>query len=846
MQFTTSRLAQGAKVLLLIFAAALPLLFLPQPLGVGLGREAVLSVLIVGAAMLWLLSALASGEVRWSHSPVLYAGAALVLVFAASAFLSVEPRAAFLSGDTAVERVWWLALGLVLMIAAGAVPRRREDADALVGTLILAGGVSALATALQLLFGISLLRYLGVAAGPDANVIGTINGLALFYAAVFMMSAGALVAPGAREWSRMKQGAMAASAGLLFFSMLLINFRTAWIATLGSAVLLFGLLLVLGGSRRSSGSLRLRWRHWAVMAVIAVSAVMMTVRGPLFPNIALSAEVSPSLGATVSVARSVFKESPIRVLLGSGPGTFARDWALYKDASINRTIFWGVRFAQGQSWVVTLLPTVGVLGLAAFVLFFGWTLFVFLRALLGSMSGDSWLLGAFAGFISLLAGAFLYPANSWLVLALFFLTGLLLLMLRAPAPMPEEAGSEDTIPADEDGYGDGTEDGEMSGEDGDAKRSYIKERVIRWAAPGSVFASSLIILFLVSWGALAIYAQVNRVRAAYAAGRGLAAAGRGDSDGALSEFGAASSLEPQNENYLQALVGARADLVRRVIQRATQGEKVQEEFQGAVSLAIQDARRLTDLFGQDASAWRAEGAVYELIIPFIQGSERFAVAAYQKASQREPASPAIYAEWGRAGLAFTDRIQIAINQSKDQKEREELDQARKSNLEEIVKLFQKAIDLKPDFAPAHFLLAAVAIRQGNIEGAIQNVESAKIAAPFDIGVAFQLGLLYYQKNDLDKAEAEFLRAVSQNENYSNARYFLGLIYDRGGDRARATEQFERIASLNPDNQEVKRVLANLDAGKPALDGIVPPAPPPERRSEAPIKEREQGSSDPSR
>ena len=154
----------------------------------------------------------------------------------------------------------------------------------------------------------------------------------------------------------------------------------------------------------------------------------------------------------------------------------------------------------------------------------------------------------------------------------------------------------------------------------------------------------------------------------------------------------------------------------------------------------------------------------------------------------------------------------------------------------MVAILQRAIDAKPDFAAAHLLLAQSAIRLGNLEQAIQSAERARVAAPSDIGIAFQLGLLYYQKDDLARARAEFERAVSLNDNYSNGRYFLGLIRDREGDTRGAIAEFERIAQLNPDNQEVKLILRNLQAGKSALSGIAPPAEPPEKRRETPIGE----------
>ncbi|GAI09342.1 unnamed protein product, partial [marine sediment metagenome] len=67
---------------------------------------------------------------------------------------------------------------------------------------------------------------------------------------------------------------------------------------------------------------------------------------------------------------------------------------------------------------------------------------------------------------------------------------------------------------------------------------------------------------------------------------------------------------------------------------------------------------------------------------------------------------------------------------------------------------------------------------------------------------------------------ELERAVELSPAYSNARYFLGLIYDRKGKTQEAIKQFEVIAGLNPENQEVKKILSNLKAGKPALEGII--------------------------
>jgi len=106
----------------------------------------------------------------------------------------------------------------------------------------------------------------------------------------------------------------------------------------------------------------------------------------------------------------------------------------------------------------------------------------------------------------------------------------------------------------------------------------------------------------------------------------------------------------------------------------------------------------------------------------------------------------------------------------------------------------------------------------------------------DVGALFQLGFLYYKNSQFDESKQVFERTVQLSPNYSNARYFLGLIYDRNGDKTSALAQFAQIESLNPDNSEVKQILANLKANKPALFGIAPPAQAPQSRSEAPVQE----------
>ena len=193
MKFITDRFEKGAKIVLFVLAGALPLWVIPTAnIGIDLGREISFGILVLLAFALWLLHVLSAGEMRYQRSPLLWAGLGTLAVFCAAALASKAPLVSVLFADAGAEKLSSLAMMLVLAGVAGAVLRRREEAGTLLFILIFSGAVSAVLTFFQLAAHISIFKYLNIANGMDANVIGTINGLALFYAALLAAAAGLL------------------------------------------------------------------------------------------------------------------------------------------------------------------------------------------------------------------------------------------------------------------------------------------------------------------------------------------------------------------------------------------------------------------------------------------------------------------------------------------------------------------------------------------------------------------------------------------------------------------------------------------------------------------------------
>lgn len=848
------RFEQGAKILLMIVAIMIPLWFLPLPVQLEFGREISFSLAIIAAFILWLLSLLTRGEMRYSSSLMLWALGLVILVFGVSTALSKAPLVSLTFGNPLAEKFSSLLLGILLMLITSSVCVGNKDIKRIVSLLIGASGVAGLIAFFQLAWGIRFLERLSsYAQGNNFNVVGTMNGFALFLVTMFVVTLGLFFSLSKNAMRRRVRYAITAILVVFMLDLMMIHFHTAWIVLLGSLIFFFGLMFMyMRGSRkqevgeRSLAKHGFDWRYSILILLIALSVVMLIVKTPVFGSASLPSEVSPSLSATLSVGQQVLKEGQRALFFGSGPTTFNLDWAKYRDPAINQTQFWNVSFTQGFSWISTMVATVGILGMFSFLLFLCLALIIFLRHLLKfpHEKNTPMAMSLFLGFIAMILIAMLYPSSLTFVLMLFLFAGILVALLARPKPEALHAGEEEKafhLTFDDHAPAQGIENEfEMIS----AKREPnfpgfgwwdMVSHTIRFESSWLVFISSLLAIFFLSLGVAAMYLEIGRLRSALTSQRAVAMFNKGDIDGAITGFEQAALFEDKNFSNYIPIVQARMEKIRGLIQKATAGNNVQQEFQNTASLAIQNSQAAINLNPSDSALWRLQGSLYELFIPFIPGSENFAFSSYRKAIELDPLNPSLDIDLARSGLVAVDRLTLTIQQSQGN-DRDKLIQIRTNALQEIMQVLQKAVEQKPDLADSHFLATQAALRLGNVPAAIASAEKAKLAAPFDIGIAFQLGVLYYQSGDADKAQIEFERSVAMNNNYSNARYFLGLIYDRKGDKKRAIQQFEQIETLNPANQEVKHILENLRAGKSSLDGIVPPGQPPEKRNVIPVIE----------
>jgi tetratricopeptide (TPR) repeat protein len=350
-----------------------------------------------------------------------------------------------------------------------------------------------------------------------------------------------------------------------------------------------------------------------------------------------------------------------------------------------------------------------------------------------------------------------------------------------------------------------------------AKSQKISERRISFTDSSALgFVSALVIVLLMIGGVAGFYLLFQKYWAAFNYTRGALAFGT-ENNLSKAESGFSNAVRfDEQDLYYRAL--AEVGLVRlsQVLDALANPQADQQvllnQFQNILAQTIAYAQRAKELNSQDPLNHELLGRIYEAIVPLnITGSREMSLELYKVVAELSKNDP--------RPLLASARVELQTN-----------------NMQPAKEFLTRAVQMKGDYTPALFLLAQIEARQGNTQAAILQTEQARLFAPNDIGILFQLGLLYYQNGNFDQAIPVLERCVILSQNYSNARYFLGLAYDKKDRKSDAIAQFKVITELNPGNEEVNTILSNLRAGRAALSHLSPPAPQPENRDEPPVKD----------
>jgi tetratricopeptide (TPR) repeat protein len=652
----------------------------------------------------------------------------------------------------------------------------RQKIDTLIITLIGSSFLASIFTIGQI-FGKFIFKN-AVLAQNSFNTVGSIYAFSVFIGAILILTTAAILEkrPG---WLKIVLGACI----LVFvFVLIAINFRTALIMFLVGMAVLLGLAIMAGGNEEKN---RILVVPMVVLALVLISTLIGRTGSVI--KVQLPVEVGLSQEASLDVAKSAWKEKP---LLGSGLSNYDLDYLKGKPAEINLTNFWAVRFNEASSRFFTLATSTGILGIAAFLfLVISVVVFIFssLVRIFGKRGrGTYTLLGTTAAWIYLTLAFFFYASNMTLDFSWWLLTAAVVTLSAVVFERNEEIVSETSSP-----------------------------RL-------SLALSFVFVIIIVGFISL-IFLDGQKYAAAAAYNKALLS----DSQGAkiedlVGKLNNVVTLDPSRDLYHRNLsVALFALLNQRISEKGMQNlsENDRADISNLYFAAEDQVKTAVSLNPQNPDNLVQLAQINQNVIGSKDGADQAALDNYKNSLKFSPRDPSIFYQIGQTYLTMADlEISKAAGQSK-QDEQAKIPDKVKEDIVLARQNFEQAVQLKSNYIPAQFMIAVTYQRLGDTNQAIAKLEESQEMSPQDAGISFQLGVLYFQTGKYDQAKTALENTVKLAENYSNAMYFLGLTYDKLGDKQKALEQFKKVSDLNPDNQDVKKIVSNLEAGKKALDGL---------------------------
>lgn len=776
-----------------------PLLLLPSSWGLQLefAKKLLFSGGILLSFALWLVTRLEDGRFVFPGGAIFWSSLSLITSFFVSSLLSSSTGVSFLGlgneNDTFLAMIIFF---IAMFLSATLLDSMERLSKFFTGIVVVASLIGAVEI-IQILSPWKLL-----AGGVLANSIGKWNDLGVFFGLTLLLSTVSLeLQP---FYSRGLKKTFWFLSLVSIFVIAVVNYSLIWgIVGIFSLIIFIYSLAHSGMFGPQEGldiedDVAYQPRRQGIMGAIARPSFVALVASIIFFFSSNSVgsilgkygiyqlEVRPSWESTVGIAKSAMNKN---LYFGSGPNTFANEWAASKPDAVNTTVFWNTDFTVGFGRVPSFAVTLGLFGIITSGLFLISLLYYGLRALMASfdsLSDHFIILSSFIATFYLWSFSIFYVTDTVILALTFVATGIFVVSL--------------------------------------ARAELVRTYELSFLnSPRLGFISVLMIVVLIISVISGGYLVTRKFGALYAFQRALYNFNvSGNLDQASASINTAISLDEQ-DLYYRSLAEIYMLKLRNILTSPPNisKEALFAELQNNLSAAAGAARRATEVNGANYLNWITLGKVGETVLPLkdvIAGSYDLAATSYGKALSLNPKNPNIYLNFAQLEVA-------------------------NGNTAKAKEYINEALNRKNNFTAALFLSSQIEASQGNLTNAIAKAEQAAVFAPGDVGVLFQIGLLKYMNKSYTGASEALGAAVSIQPNYANAKYFLGLSLSKLGKTSEAIKQFEEIAVLNPDSQEIKNILKNLRAGRGALENIVANPPKsdnekePEKRSKLPVSEQ---------
>ncbi len=753
------------KYSMYLLVLLLPVFFLPWTQDpIHFNKQTLLIGLVFVALFSWMIKTLVHGRGSMNVSKISMAALAVVLTYGLSTIFSVFRYGSFWgnAGLASESLVSVICFALVYFIVVDVFSEK--DIFYALNFFGIAIFITALYGILQIM-GLHIIPF-GFASNNSFNTIGSVGSLGIFLACVLPLCI--IFSITLKTWWK---ALFILSTALIFIAAVLINYNLMWwLIVVGSFLIIVFWII-------KKDLLDGRWMFLPVFfLIVALFFIVVKPQITWLPQKAL--EVSLSQKTSLAIDVQALKASPV---WGSGPSAFAYDFIKYKSQDFNSNPVWNVNFNGASSKVLTMLATVGILGTLAFLLLIAASLFYGVRYFmaLGKQDVDkNILLFVLLSVVAVLGVAFfLYHSNVAMEAIFFFFVAAIAVLATK-----------------------------------DNRVYVLKSASLATLVVIVVFTT----LFIFGSGGLVL--QVQRYVAEVYYNRALQAFNDNRKDDAIRFVKMAANNNTSLDIYFNQLaLFSLSKLQDTVATSLTASDTVKQsdkqKIQELISDSVNAAKVALTINPKNVENWSTKAYVCQNLVGLYPDAVSCAIDSYDAAIALNPTNPYLYIQQGNTYLAQASLVtnDPTLNKAKI------LNQARD--------MFNKAIGLKQDYVLAYFQLALTAREQGNTQDAAVALSNASKYAAGNADSLFQIGLVYYQDKNWQAAQNQFQEALGVLPNYSNALYYLGLTYDLQNQKENAIAVFSKVQQLNPDNQNVKTILANLRAGRSALDGLVakPPA-----------------------
>jgi len=354
-------------------------------------------LLVIGLAVcivFWAIARFLDGKIIFPKSWLLVSGFAIALVFLLSALLSGASQASLFGTMFDIGSFWFIFTAFVLMLMSSIIFRTPKQAKTVLLGAILSSALVLVFQGVHLFIPARLSLGIGLLASQTGNILGSWNALGLFAGFATLMF---LLVIEFFPISKMEKILLEIFILLSLLLAVFVNFPLVWILLGISSLIIF--VYKVSITLEKNGEEVEKRRFPVVSFVVMMISLLFFMSGTFITSFIPSrlqisnTEVSPSLGATVSITKGVLLKHPF---FGIGPNRFGEAWAMYKPAAINNTQFWDTSFDSGSGLLPTLTATTGILGILAWLVFLALFLVIGIKLVFSSIkNGVNWEMMAF-------------------------------------------------------------------------------------------------------------------------------------------------------------------------------------------------------------------------------------------------------------------------------------------------------------------------------------------------------------------------------------------------------------------------------------------------------------------